>query len=535
MGCGASRIEHKFDVYLLSFEKTVNPEEYLMKEVTKDILTANDDTEGFNLVKHVLSCKKQAFLDYFETDESIKDCIFCIYYDDKIRKKFVTYKEALKYNPYKQVRDRLGDSPLKVFVFNLKEHCFNITIDAMKLQFDSELDIIGKIVKDTIANAGATNSYPKDGQNDENIEGEIYEADVEVEGMIMFNLDGVAFDIIRELTSENINEHLAKIDNEKITSFSIRHNHFSKLSHFKNIMEKLYKIETLHTFTFSENHNTTGFDAGWQLITKLLEENTNIRHINLSMSFLYEKFVESLIKAIKGKKIYTLDLSSNFITYSGAKKIAEWLKRNRSLKVLNLQQNTMNEFKREGSDIIVTQLIKYHSLINLDLSHMTLTGFGLKMSEYIKTTTSLKELRIRQVRMNFEDFNFITEALCLNNSLEDVNIGDNYPGNDKCYELIAKVNEENKTIKSLNLDKLEINKKGLRLILNAIEKNEIMEGFSFNENQSKIPIEAYLEFFLKRNPLKSLSIVNKDYRKNGDGKDLIEKFKTEKEEVVLKT
>jgi hypothetical protein len=187
MGCGASRIEHKFDVHLLSFEKTDNQEEYLMKEITKETLTANDDNESFNLLKHVLSCKQQKFLDYFETDESIKDCIFCLYYDDKLRKKFITYKEAQKYNPYKQVRDRLGDSILKVYVMNLKEHEFGITLDSMKIQFDSETEVIGKVVKDVpVAATEATNLNQKDEAQDENIEGETYEDDMEIEGKFVF-------------------------------------------------------------------------------------------------------------------------------------------------------------------------------------------------------------------------------------------------------------------------------------------------------------------------------------------------------------
>src|SRR5689334_6842805 len=114
MGCGSSRIDYKFDVHLISFEKTKNEDEYLLKELTKEKLTANDDNGTYDLTKHILSCKQKLFLDYFETDASIKDCMFCLYYDDKARKKFITYKDALKYNPYKQIRDRLGDLIYKV-------------------------------------------------------------------------------------------------------------------------------------------------------------------------------------------------------------------------------------------------------------------------------------------------------------------------------------------------------------------------------------------------------------------------------------
>src|SRR5690606_23474452 len=106
MGCGGSRINHTFSVHLLSFKQDeTEKESYSLKEVTKEKLQA---TEKDNLPELILNCKTQAFLDYFETAEQIKDCAFCLYFDEKMKKKFYNYKEASKYNPYKQIKDRLG-------------------------------------------------------------------------------------------------------------------------------------------------------------------------------------------------------------------------------------------------------------------------------------------------------------------------------------------------------------------------------------------------------------------------------------------
>jgi hypothetical protein len=153
---------------------------------------ATDETGTFSLIKHILACKEKPFLDYFETDESIKDCIFCLFYEDKkLKKRFVNYKDANKYNPYKQVRDHLGETIVKVYVFNLKEHHdMKLTFEAIKVQLDGEADIIGKTVKemqisdnpDTLANQLA------DKGDDDEIEGETYEDDVEVEGKLSYNV-----------------------------------------------------------------------------------------------------------------------------------------------------------------------------------------------------------------------------------------------------------------------------------------------------------------------------------------------------------
>jgi hypothetical protein len=81
------------------------------------------------------------------------------------------------------------------------------------------------------------------------------------------------------------------------------------------------------------------------------------------------------------KKIINLDLSSNFITYQGCKSISEWLKKNKILKTLNLQQNTMNEFKKEAPFKINLVKSKWNPNTKTRYNETILTGnFYLKLS-----------------------------------------------------------------------------------------------------------------------------------------------------------
>jgi hypothetical protein len=190
MGCGTSKLEHRFNVTLLSFQTTENKEEFTIKDLASEELMTTDETATFSLIKLILSCKEKPFLDYFETDESIKDCIFCLFYEDKkLKKRFITYKDANKYNPYKQVRDHLGETITKVYVFNLKEHHeMNLTFEAIRVQLDPETDIIGKTVKEMEIENPEANADQKADKNDgdDDIEGETYEDDKEIEGNIMY-------------------------------------------------------------------------------------------------------------------------------------------------------------------------------------------------------------------------------------------------------------------------------------------------------------------------------------------------------------
>lgn len=344
-------------------------------------------------------------------------------------------------------------------------------------------------------------------------------------------------DVNKELTSEYLQAIVERIRKEKVSSITIRNNLFKSFNNFAFLITELIQNKNLKTFTFGDNHNTTGFDEGWMLITKLIAENKNLRHLYLSMSFLYDKYLKGIFKeALIGKRIKTLDLSSNFITYPGTRRIAEWLGTNKTLQVLALQQNTMNEFKKEGSDAIVEKLMTHKSITTLDLSNMILTGLGEKMGELIKSSRTLKELRIRGTRMNLDDFKHICLPMCGNELITEINLSENDTRNDKSLEYIAKMIKENKTLKIISLEKLGISNKNCQIIFDAIAQNETIENYSFTYHQ-KFKISTILDFFKNKSNAKALKVLTIsafDVKKNGEENDLVEKFKAERDDVNVK-
>lgn len=253
--------------------------------------------------------------------------------------------------------------------------------------------------------------------------------------------------------------------------------------------------------------------------------------LNLSLSYVYDKYLDEIFKALKNKKLTNLDLSSNFITSSGAKIIANWLKQNKTLKSLNLEQNTMNEFKRDGCDLIMDS-VKTHPYISyLNLSHMILTGFGEKLALALKSTKSLKTLKIRNTRMNLDDHQFLFLAISENETLESFDIGENPSGVDKSVESLSLAVEKVKKLKELNLDKFGIGKKTQDNFFEALKKNKSIEKLFLNDN--KISIKPLLEALALCDRIKEVNISNKEFEYSPSDKEEIEKFMVENSHIVV--
>lgn len=278
----------------------------------------------------------------------------------------------------------------------------------------------------------------------------------------------------------------------------------------------------------------TGFEEGWKIIIKFLNQIKKLRVLNLSMSYLYDKYIDDIFKSLKNKKLTNLDLSSNFITSSGARIIAKWLSKNKTIKYLNLEQNTMNEFKRDGADLILESLKLHPRIAFLDLSHMMLTGLGEKTALFLKSTQSLKSLKLRNVRMNVDDHNYLFSALLENETLEILDIGENATGIDKSVEHLSNAIEKATKLKDLNIDKFGITKKMYEVFFNALKKNKSLVKIYLNEN--KIPLTALLAALQEKetpNILKEVYTINKDYELNASEKTELKNFQENKKEIKL--
>ena len=493
-----------------------------------------------SIVNYIASSHQDSFKKLFEDKGLIiKNCIFYLYYNGNKTKQLAEYKDVFYKIPYEEMM--LIDLKMlleKVYIIDVSSVTkLNLKGSDLIKQLEDVNEIIGEKVKIPMDPEKAEQIQKEQIEKEEQLKEleEYIESDEEKQvegGRLYILIIGTTIEIHKELRTESTKTFLDRMKNEKIIAFSISHNNFNTLTHFQSLINSLIKCDSLKSFTFTENNNTTGFEEGWKLIIKLLRENKAIRHLNLSMAFLYDKYLNEIFRdALKFKRIKSLDLSSNFITFPGSKKIAEWLKKNKSLKMLNLQQNTMNEFKKEGSDVIVLELISHPSIQSLDLSNMILTGFGEKLGKLIESSKTLKELKIKNNRMNLDDFIKICTPMCDNTTIINLNMSDNDCGTEKAFEYIAMFLEKNKTLKNLGLDKMGINSKNSDKLFDGIKINESIEFYSLNENV-KMKIKNLLEILIQKPNVKHISMLNIKVKKEDE--EMIEIFLKERSDVILK-
>ena len=330
-------------------------------------------------------------------------------------------------------------------------------------------------------------------------------------------------------------------ENNKINKIIIRDAKIEDIDIFSEVTSKLIKYKNLKKFCFYNNIINTDFE-GWEDITELLKNNYHIRCLDLHSSILYDIHLELIVKAIMDKRLRVLDLSENFLTSKGMEYLALFLRKNQTLQRLYLQRNTVCQFKAEGVQLVTDALMNHPNLQLIDFSFMEITGGGKYIKTLIETVSTLKTLLLRSCKLNIHDFKDICSILKKNESIQTFDISMNDMGSDKSLDEIAAVINQNRTIKKLLLDQMNLNMNNKDSIFDAIKGNNVLTNFSFNFNSGLNP-KFVLNFFLNRKNLNSLEYCpfnpEKEKEKNKEftleEKKLIEKFKIERPGVEIKT
>ena len=360
------------------------------------------------------------------------------------------------------------------------------------------------------------------------------------------NNDRENFESCKE--SENINKEKIndkEQNNKIIDSVFIENVKKIDLEIFSELIEILSKYPHLKRISFCDFQIEKDFE-GWENIIHLINENSNIRWLDFHKSNMNNLILELICKVIENKRIRYLDISENFINQDGARIIGDFLRKNKTLQRLIINNNDLEEFKKIGVNYICEPLILHPNIQLLDFSSMIVTGCGESVANLIKTTKTLKNLILRDCLLNLKDFQFICRALSSENiskTLINVDLSNNDMGSDKSLEEIGKMIKENKTLTHLNMEKMNLNMNNYNYIFNGLNENEIMIHFSFCFNP-KIKPRIVLEYFLHRKKLSSFAYI--PYKENINGKDqkvefnleekkIIEKFKKKRKKVKLIT
>ena len=282
----------------------------------------------------------------------------------------------------------------------------------------------------------------------------------------------------------------------------------------------------------------------WDNIIYLLQENNNIRWVDLHKSNMNNEIVDSIAKVCENKRFRYLDLSENFINQDGAAILGEFLSKNKTLQRLILNNNDLENFKKSGVQSICKNLEDHPNIQILDFSSMVVTGCGDSVANLLKRTKSLKSIILRDCLLNLKDIQNICKALSqpgISTTIINVDLSFNDMASDKSIEEIGKMLKINKTLTRLNLEKMNLNMSNYNFILNGLNENEKIIHFNFSFNPNVKP-RLFLEYFLHRKKLNSLTYI--PYRANInekgpkvdfnlDEKKIIKKFKDKRKRVKL--
>ena len=282
----------------------------------------------------------------------------------------------------------------------------------------------------------------------------------------------------------------------------------------------------------------------WDNIIYLLQENNNIRWVDLHKSNMNNEIVDSIAKVCENKRFRYLDLSENFINQDGAAILGEFLSKNKTLQRLILNNNDLENFKKDGVNSICKSLYEHPNIELLDFSSMTVTGCGEAVANLIKNSKSIKTIILKDCVLNMRDIQNICKALSLPNissTINNVDMSFNDMASDKSLEEIGKMIKVNKTLTKLNLEKMNLNKDNYNFILNGLNENDKITHFNFSFNPNVKP-RIILEYFLHRKKLNSLTYIPYKANVNDKGpkvefsldeRKIIKKFKDKRKRVKL--
>jgi hypothetical protein len=276
------------------------------------------------------------------------------------------------------------------------------------------------------------------------------------------------------------------------------------LTNYKNLVQ----------IKFSPNPNTSIDFSGWKFLRKLFLENFNVRWVSLRNGSFDDELVEVIISSMILKRIRYLNISNNKITNKAMYHLNKFLIKNQTLSVLYMSNN--QNITIEGIRLITNALQMHPNIIKLDISNMNLSGSGQFLSTLLSENKSLQELNLRNIGLTKSDITFLASKLILEEScIISLDIGLNSSIGDEGMKEIGKIINNNRSLKNIGLDGLNLTMNNYLPIFEAIYKNRNIESYSLNMNLG-LPFKGILNFFLKNPQVKEISIIPWDIEKEHD-------------------
>ena len=306
-------------------------------------------------------------------------------------------------------------------------------------------------------------------------------------------------------------------DNINKIIFDIKEFNIESTYYLKEFIDMIINYKNLTQIKFGQNLNNSSIPNNlifWKYLKKLFRENFNIRWVSLTSSSLDDNIIDIFLSSLLMKRIRYLNLSKNNLENKAMYFLNKFLIKNQTLSFLYLNNN--KNITVEGIKLITNALQMHPNLLKLDISNIFLEGCGQFISLLLFENKCLKELNLRNTGLSKADMNYIASKLIGDKAkLIYLDLGLNQSIDDEGLKEIGRIISNNKSLKSIGLDGLNLTMNNYLPIFEAIIKNRNIESYSLNNN-SGLPFKGILNFFLKNQHIKEISIIPWDIEEENE-------------------
>ena len=315
-------------------------------------------------------------------------------------------------------------------------------------------------------------------------------------------------------------------DNINKIIFDIKECNLETTFYLKEFIDMLINYKNLTQIKFSQNLNDSSIQNNlifWKYLKKFFIENFNIRWVSLNASSLDDNIIDVFLSSLSMKRIRYLNLNNNNLGNKAMYYLNKFLIKNQTLSYLYLNNN--KDITVEGIKLITNALYMHPNILKLDLSNIFLEGCGQSISFLLYENKCIRELYLRNIGLSKTDITYIASKLIEDKAkLIYLDLGLNQNIGDEGLKEIGRIISNNKSLKSIGLDGLNLTMNNYSPIFESIIKNRNIESYSLNNN-SGLPFKGILNFFLKNQHIKEISIIpwniNEDNENNKFTEDQI--------------
>ena len=306
-------------------------------------------------------------------------------------------------------------------------------------------------------------------------------------------------------------------DNINKIIFDIKEFNIESTYYLKEFIDMIINYKNLTQIKLGQNLNNSSIPNNlifWKYLKKLFRENFNIRWVSLTSSSLDDNIIDIFLSSLLMKRIRYLNLSKNNLENKAMYFLNKFLIKNQTLSFLYLNNN--KNITVEGIKLITNALQMHPNLLKLDISNISLEGCGQFISLLLFENKCLKELNLRNTGLSKTDMNYIASKLIGDKAkLIYLDLGLNQSMDDEGLKEIGRIISNNKSLKFIGLDGLNLTMNNYLPIFEAIIKNRNIESYSLNNN-SGLPFKGILNFFLKNQHIKEISIIPWDIEEENE-------------------